>query len=73
MGNLSLLQGILPMQGSNPGLPHSDSLPAEPHKKPRINLTYLPGVLILLDSGMKREKFPIKINFITLWSRMQNL
>ena len=33
VGSLSLLQGILPAQGSNPGLPHTlqaDSLPAEP-------------------------------------------
>ena len=74
VGSLSFFQGILPiMQGSNPGLLHSDSLPAEPHKKPQINLTYLPGVLILLDSGTERENFHIKISFITLWSRMQNL
>ena len=40
VGSLSFFQGILPiMQGSNPGLLHSDSLPAEPHKKPQINLT----------------------------------
>ena len=36
-GNLSLLQGILPTQGLNPGLPHcrqqADSLPAEPQGK----------------------------------------
>ena len=74
VGSLSFFQVILPiMQGSNPGLLHSDSLPAEPHKKPQINLTYLPGVLILLDSGTERENFHIKISFITLWSRMHNL
>ena len=33
VGSLSLLQGIFPTQGSNPGLPHRrcNSLPAEPH------------------------------------------
>ena len=37
MGSLSLLQGILPTQGSNPGLPtlQADSLPAEPPGKPK--------------------------------------
>ena len=30
VGNLSLPQRILPSQGSNPGLPQVDSLPAEP-------------------------------------------
>ena len=34
VGSLSLLQGIFPTQGSNPGLPHS--LPAEPPGKPLI-------------------------------------
>ena len=35
-GGLSILQGIFPTQGSNPGLPHlqEDSLPAEPPGKP---------------------------------------
>ena len=37
VGSLSLLQGIFPTQGSNPGLPalQADSLPAEPQGKPR--------------------------------------
>ena len=37
MGSLSLLQGIFPTQGSNPGLPQLqvDSLPAEPQGKPK--------------------------------------
>ena len=38
VGSLSLLQGIFPTQGSNPG-PSAlrvDSLPAEPQGKPRI-------------------------------------
>ena len=35
VGGLSLLQGIFPTQGWNPGLPHcADSLPAEPQGKP---------------------------------------
>ena len=35
MGSLSLLQGIFPTQGSNPGLPHCRQilLPAEPQGK----------------------------------------
>ena len=38
VGSLSLLQGILPTQRSNPGLPHCRwiLLPAEPQGKPRI-------------------------------------
>ena len=38
LGSLSLLQGIFPTQGSNPGLPNCrqmDSLPAEPQGKPK--------------------------------------
>ena len=37
VGGLSLLQGIFPTQGSNPGLPplQVDSLPAEPQGKPK--------------------------------------
>ena len=38
VGSLSLLQGIIPTQGSNRGLSptlQSDSLPAEPQGKPR--------------------------------------
>ena len=36
MGSLSLLQGIFPTQGLNPGLPHGRQffLPAEPRGKP---------------------------------------
>ena len=36
VGSLSPLQGILPTQGSNPGLLHGrqNSLPAEPQGKP---------------------------------------
>ena len=36
VGSLSLLQGIFPSQGSNPGLPHCRySLPAKPQGKPK--------------------------------------
>ena len=37
VGSLSLLQGIFPTQGSNPGLPtlQVGSLPAEPQGKPK--------------------------------------
>lgn len=42
------------------------------HKKPQINLAYLPGVLILFDDGIEKEKFHIKINMNVFWSRMQN-
>ena len=46
VGSLSLLQGIFPTQGSNPGLSlQMDSLPAEPQGKPRNtgvgNLSFL--------------------------------
>ena len=39
VGTLSLLQGIFPIQGLNPGLDptlQADSLPAEPQGKPKI-------------------------------------
>ena len=35
LNSLFLLQGIFPTQGSNPGLPQVDSLPAEPQGKPK--------------------------------------
>ena len=60
MGSYSLLQGIFPAQGLNPGLPHgspilqADSLPAEPPEKPQNtgegNLSILQG--IFPDPGM---------------------
>ena len=42
VGSCSLLQGIFPTQGSNPGLPHLqvDSLPAEPIEKPYVHYIY---------------------------------
>ena len=39
VGSLSLLQGIFPIQGLNPGLDptlQADSLPDEPQGKPKI-------------------------------------
>jgi len=36
VGSYSLLQGIFPTQGSNPGLQQADSLPAEPQGKPLL-------------------------------------
>ena len=49
VGSCSLLQGIFPTQGSNPGLPtlQADSLPAEPQGKPRsmwemLNILFIP-------------------------------
>ena len=36
MGKLSLFQGILPTQGSNPPALQVDSLPAKPQGKPNI-------------------------------------
>ena len=43
VGSLSLLQGISPTQGSNPGLPHCRQifLPAEPQGKPINSLQFL--------------------------------
>ena len=35
MGSLSLLQGLFPTQGSNPGLPLAGALPVEPQRKPK--------------------------------------
>ena len=43
VGNLSLLQGIFPMQGLNPGL--LDSLPAEPPGEPILNATTIRAVI----------------------------
>ena len=37
VGSLSLLQGIFPTQGSNPGLPHCRWIPSEPPGKPVKN------------------------------------
>ena len=55
MGSLSLLQRILPTQGSNPGLPlWVDSLPAEPQRKPSTgvgSLSLLQGIFPAQESN----------------------
>ena len=46
MGFLSLLQGIFPTQGLNPGLPlQVDSLPAEPQGKPNKEASLVKSLL----------------------------
>ena len=53
---LSLLQGIFPTQGWNPGLPtlQVDSLPAEPPGKPITrNITQSNGISLSHKKGMK--------------------
>ena len=55
-GSLSLLQGIFPTQGSNPGLPHGgQTLPAEPEGEPKNtgvgSLSLLQGILPTLESN----------------------
>ena len=48
VGSLSLIQGIFPTQGSNPGLLHCrqiDSLPAEPQEKPKSTGVGSPSLL----------------------------
>ena len=55
MGHHALLQGIFPMQGSNPGLPHCRqiSLPAEPPGKPKNtgvgSLSLLQGIFLIQE------------------------
>ena len=39
VGSWSLLQGIFPTQGLNPGLPHCRWIPAEPPGKPSSDFT----------------------------------
>ena len=57
VGSLSLLQGIFPTQGSNPGLPawQTESLPAEPPGKPKNlgvgNLSLLQQILPTQESN----------------------
>ena len=57
VGSLSLLQGIFPTQGLNPGLPHlqEDSLPAEPQGKPKNtgvgSLSLLQQVFLIQESN----------------------
>ena len=54
VGSLSLLQGIIPTQGSNPGLPQLQavSLPAEPQGKP-----YQSMIRITTKQGRNAEPF----------------
>ena len=55
VGSLSLLQGIFPTQGSNPGSGlnggalQAESLPAEPQGKPNPNLHFLSTIYIFLN------------------------
>ena len=51
MGSLSLLQGIFPTQGSNPGLLHWQvgSLPSEPPGKP-LNMSHQQKKIPLEDA-----------------------
>ena len=55
VGSLSLLQGIFPIQGVNPRLPHLqvDSLPAEPQGKPKNtgvgNLSFLQRIFLIQE------------------------
>ena len=57
VGSPSLLQGIFPTQGSNPGLPalQASSLPAEPQRKPKNigvgSLSLLQGIFPTQESN----------------------
>ena len=57
VGSCSLLQGIFPTQGSNPGLPHlqADSLPADAEGKPKNtglrSLSLLQGIFPTQESN----------------------
>lgn len=42
-------------------------------KKPQINLTYLPGELVLFDTEMRKDSFCVDINTNAFWSRVQKL
>ena len=57
VGSLSLLQGIFPIQGSNPGLPHQvDSLPAEPQGKPKITGVHSTSLLQRIFPAQKSNQ-----------------
>ena len=62
VGSLSLLQGIFPAQGSNPGLPHCrEILYQMSHKgSPRI----LEWVVYLFFSGSSRPRNQIRVSYI---------
>ena len=57
VGSYSLLQGIFPTQGSNPGIPHckEDSLPVEPPGKPKNigvgSLSFLQQIFLTQESN----------------------
>ena len=58
VGSHSLLQEIFPTQGSNPGLPQADSLPAEPQGKPLRRLRAEEFMLLNCDArGDSSESF----------------
>ena len=62
VGSLSLLQGIFPTQGSNPGLLHS--LPAEPPGKPFI-VVYVANMFLMIY--IIYQKFELGLdNILTL-------
>ena len=63
VGSLSLLQGIFPTWGSNPGLPlWADSLPAEPSGKPRNTWVHSFSLLqgIFPTQGLNRGLLPCR-------------
>ena len=62
VGSLSLLQGIFPTQGSNPGLPHCRQILYQMSHKgsPRI----LEWVAHLLFRGSSRPRNQIKVSYI---------
>ena len=61
VGSPSLLQGIFPTQGLNPGLPHYRQifLPAEPPGKPKNtgvgSLSLLQGIFLTQESNQSRQ------------------
>ena len=62
VGNLSLLQGIFPIQGSKPGLPHCRWILYQlSHKEnPRI----LEGVAYPFSSGSSRPRNPTRVSYM---------
>ena len=66
VGSLSLLQGILPTQGSNTGLPtfQADSLPAEPQGKPTLFVSSPELLRYFTDSSDNKQNiYPFKDHF----------
>ena len=58
VGSLSLLQGIFPTQGSNPGLPHCRQI--------LYQLSHKRSPLLDLEEVLIREWNPLRKNFLTL-------